>query len=378
MKYMKIWTMISLLFADSYSGIAAVGSTIVTGTAGTTLQVERVAAFDEPWAMTFLSDGSMLVTEKSGVLLLVMKNGSVRLPVAGVPIVAYGGQGGLGDIIAHPQFNANRFVYLSYAEEDTSGRRGAAVARATMNLTGASAVLEDLKVIWRQIPKVRGNGHYSHRMAFGSDGKIYITSGERQKEEPAQSWTQNLGKVIRINPDGSVPSDNPFQDNGPLAKTFWTIGHRNMLGIAFDEKGRLWVNEMGPRHGDELNLIESGQNYGWPLVSWGNHYSGLPIPDHNTRKEFKAPVVYWVPTIAPSSLIIYTGKLFPEWYGNALIGGLASKALIRIAIDGDEAREVERFSMGQRIREVEQGPDGVIWLLEDGDPGNLLRLSPED
>jgi len=376
MKHVKTGIMISLFFTCLY-GIADAGSAVVTGTAGTTLQVERVAAFDEPWAMTFLDDGSMLVTEKSGKLLLVTNDGSARLTVGGVPGVSYGGQGGLGDIIAHPQFSTNRLVYLSYAEEDQSGRRGAAVARATLNRTGPSPELADLQVIWRQVPKVSGSGHYSHRLAFGSDGKLYITSGERQKGEPAQSWMQNLGKVIRLNPDGSVPPDNPFQDKGELAKTFWTLGHRNMLGLALDEKGRLWATEMGPRHGDELNLIEAGENYGWPLVSWGNHYSGLPIPDHDTRPEFKAPAAYWVPTIAPSSLIIYTGRLFQNWQGNALIGGLASKALIRVEIDGNEAREVERFNMGQRIREIEQGPDGVIWLLEDGARGNLLRLSPK-
>ncbi|MCI5118857.1 MAG: PQQ-dependent sugar dehydrogenase, partial [Candidatus Electrothrix sp. LOE1_4_5] len=204
----------------------------------------------------------------------------------------------------------------------------------------------------------------------------FITSGDRQKQQPAQSWTQNLGKVIRLNEDGSVPPDNPFQDKGELAKTFWTLGHRNSLGIAFDKQGRLWTHEMGPRHGDELNLIVAGDNYGWPVVSWGDQYSGIPLPDHDTRPEFHAPETYWVPTVAPSGLIIYSGSLFPDWQGNALLGGLRSESLVRIRIQGNQAKEVERFDMGERIREVEQGPGGAIWVLEDGREGRLLRLRP--
>jgi glucose/arabinose dehydrogenase len=182
--------------------------------------------------------------------------------------------------------------------------------------------------------------------------------------------------VIRIHPDGTIPADNPFQDKGPLAKTFWSLGHRNMLGIAFDEHGQLWTHEMGPRHGDEFNLTVGGDNYGWPVVSWGDHYSGVAIPDHDTRPEFNAPEVYWVPTVAPSGLIIYSGNLFPEWQGNALIGGLASKSLVRVEIEGNKAVEVERFIMGKRIREVEQDLNGAIWVLEDKEGGRLLRLTP--
>lgn len=252
------------------------------------------------------------------------------------------------------------------------------VARARLRLPAAGPKLEDLEVIWRQEPKVTGRGHYSHRMAFSPDGHLFITSGERQKQAPAQSWTQNLGKVIRLNPDGSVPADNPFQDKGELAKTFWTLGHRNLLGIAFDSRGRLWTHEMGPRHGDEFNLITAGDNYGWPIVSWGDHYSGILIPDHDTRPDFHAPELYWVPTVAPSGLIIYDGKMFPGWQGNAFIGGLRSKSLLRIGIDGDQAYEAERFAMKKRIREVEQGPDGAIWVLEDKKGGRLLRLTAEE
>jgi glucose/arabinose dehydrogenase len=337
---------------------------------------ESFGEFNEPWAMTFLPDGDLLVTEKSGTMLLVHLDDRSRVPVSGVPEVAYGGQGGLGDIILHPQYKDNHWIYLSYAEQDASGKKGAVVVRAQLRLASAIPKLENLEVIWRQIPKVTGSGHYSHRLAFSPDGYLFITSGERQKQAPAQSWEQNLGKVIRLNADGSVPPDNPFQDRGELAKTFWSLGHRNLLGIAFDSQGRLWTHEMGPRDGDEFNLTMGGDNYGWPIVSWGDHYSGIPIPDHDTRPEFNAPEVFWVPTVAPSGLIIYAGNLFPEWEGNAFIGGLRSESLLRIRIEGDRAEEVERFAMGRRIREVELGPTGAIWVLEDKKEGRLLRLTP--
>lgn len=349
---------------------------MIDGNTGSKLDVESIAVFNEPWAMTFLPNGDLLVTEKSGGLFLLHLHDRSKVAVEGFPKVAYGGQGGLGDVVLHPQYAENHSIYLSYAEQDASGNRGAVVARATFSPDAVQPKLEHLEVIWRQQPKVSGSGHYSHRMTFGPDGTLFITSGERQKETPAQSWDQNLGKIIRINADGSVPSDNPFQDKGGLAKTFWTIGHRNLLGIAFDGEGRLWSHEMGPRHGDEFNLIVKGDNYGWPIVSWGDHYSGIPIPDHDTRPEFHAPAYYWVPTVAPSGLIIYRGSLFPEWQGNAFLGGLRSKSLVRMELQGEKAAEVERFDMGERIREVEQGPDGAIWVLEDGKDGRLLRLTP--
>lgn len=351
---------------------------MIYGNSGSRLFAESFGEFNEPWAMTFLPGGDLLVTEKNGTLLLVHLDNRSRAPVKGVPRVAYGGQGGLGDIILHPQYRENQWIYLSYAEQDASGKRGAVVARARFRPAAAGSKLENLEVIWRQEPKVSGSGHYSHRLAFSPDGHLFITSGERQKQTPAQSWTQNLGKVIRINADGSVPPDNPFQDKGELAKTFWSLGHRNVLGIAFDRQGQLWTHEMGPRDGDEFNLIIGGDNYGWPIVSWGDQYSGVPIPDHDTRPEFNAPELYWVPTVAPSGLIIYSGSMFPKWQGNALIGGLRSKSLIRIRIEGDRAEEVERFAMGKRIREVEQGPEGAIWVLEDKKDGRLLRLTPHE
>jgi glucose/arabinose dehydrogenase len=348
----------------------------IDGNAGSRLFAESYAEFNEPWAMTFLPDGDLLVTEKSGSLILFNVNDRSKVSVGGVPKVAYGGQGGLGDIILHPRFSDNRWIYLSYAEQDASGKKGAVVVRAQFIHASAKPKLKNIEVIWRQEPKVPGNGHYSYRLAFSPDGRLFITSGDRQKQTPAQSWTQDLGKVIRINADGSVPSDNPFQNKGKLAKTFWSIGHRNLLGIAFDRQGQLWTHEMGPRHGDEFNLTLGGDNYGWPIVSWGDHYSGMPIPDHDTRPEFNAPELYWVPTVAPSGMIIYNGDMFPDWRDNAFIGGLRSKSLVRIRLDGQRAYEVERFAMGKRIREVEQGPGGSIWVLEDKKDGRLLRLTP--
>jgi len=374
--------LILLLLTPSCGGADSseqhLGSRQITGSAGSTINVQAVAEFNEPWAMTFLPDGDMLVTEKSGTLLLVGGNDLSKTTVSGVPEVAYGGQGGLGDVILHPQYQSNRLIYISYAESGNQGKKGAAVARARFNRDSVPPALTDLRVIWRQQPKVSGSGHYSHRLAFGPGGSLFITSGDRQKQGPAQEWKNNLGKVIRLNDDGTVPEDNPFQTSGSLARSFWSVGHRNLLGIAFDPQGRLWTHEMGPRHGDEFNLIVAGDNYGWPVVSWGDQYSGIPIPDHDTRPEFNAPELYWVPTVAPSGLIIYDGKLFTDWIGNAFIGGLASKSLLRISISTNIVEEAERFSMEKRIREVEQGPDGAIWLLEDKKGGRLLKLTPQE
>lgn len=335
-----------------------------------------VASFDEPWAMTFLPDGRLLVTEKAGRLLVVNQEGSKSGPVAGVPKVAYGGQGGLGDVVLHPGFAENGMIYLSYAEAGDGDTRGAAVARGRLELDAAGGgALHDVRVIWRQNPKVSGRGHYGHRMAFSADGYLFISSGDRQKFSPAQDMRQNLGKIVRLRDDGSLPPDNPFAAEGGVAAEVWSLGHRNPLGLAFDSAGRLWNQEMGPRHGDELNLVKRGLNYGYPLVSNGDHYGGEEIPDHDTRPEFEAPKAFWVPAISPGGLMFYDGDEFPDWKGSAFIGGLSSKALIRVEFDGEEAREAERFEMGRRIREEEQGPDGAIWLLEDEKGGRLLRLT---
>jgi len=338
----------------------------------------EVGRFNEPWAMTFLPDGSLLITEKAGKLLHFDPATGKRATITGVPAVAYGGQGGFGDVLAHPQYASNGLVYYSYAEEGEDDTRGAAVARAKLVLDAdGSGQLTDAQVIWRQVPKVSGGGHFGHRLAFGSDGKLWISSSERQKFDPAQDMKSNLGKLIRLNDDGSVPADNPFVAQGAPADQVWSLGHRNILGIAFDSNGKLWEHEMGPKGGDELNLIQRGANYGYPIVSNGNHYDGRDIPDHDTRPEFNAPVVTWRQVISPAGFIIYNGAQFPQWQGSGFIGGLSSKSLVRVAFDGDKAREAERFDMGNRIREVEQGPDGAIWLLEDGSNGRLLKLTPK-
>lgn len=340
-------------------------------------KVTEVAKFNQPWAMTFLPDGRLLVTEKQGALKLYTIGGATQ-DISGVPRVVSEGQAGLGDIVLHPEFEENQWVYLSYAEAGDGDTSGAAVARAKLTLNENGGALEDLKVIWRQIPKVPGYGHYGHRLAFDSNGFLWITSGERQKFDPAQDMQSNLGKVVRLNDDGSVPKDNPFADQGEVAAQVWSLGHRNPLGIAFDAQSRPWVHEMGPKGGDELNLIVHGGNYGYPVVSQGDHYDGKDIPDHETRSEFREPVITWKPVISPAGFVIYSGAEFPEWQGNGFIGGLSSQALIRVEFDGTTAREAERYDMGARIREVEQGPDGALWVLEDereGSGGRLLKLT---
>ena len=352
----------------------------IEGTEGTKLEATEVATFDEPWAMTFLPDGSMLVTTKPGKLFHVVDG--EKTEVEGMFDVAYGGQGGLGDVVLDPDFEGNDRIWLSYVETlDKGATRGAAVVTATLDMSDGKPKLTDIEKVWRQEPHLPGKGHFSHRIAFGpkgsdQEGFVFITSGDRQKQLPAQNWDQNLGKVIRLNMDGSVPADNPFQDKGELAKTYWSVGHRNLLGIDFDADGRLWTHEMGPRHGDELNLTVAGENYGWPVVSNGDNYSGVPIPDHDTRPEFNKPEAYWVPAISPAGFVIYGGDTFADWKGDGLIGGLSSQALVRVDIEREKAEEAERYKWGKRIREVEEGPDGALYVLEDKSGARLLKLTP--
>jgi glucose/arabinose dehydrogenase len=356
---------------------ALLSLSIASAHASNGLNVQALSRFDQPWAMTFLPDGRMLVTEKPGQLQLVSADGLRKIAVDGVPAVSYGGQGGLGDVVTHPNFEANRVVYLSYAEAGDNGHSGAAVLRAKLDESSpGKPTLAGAKVIWRQVPKVSGRGHFGHRMAFSPDGFLFISSGERQKFDPSQDMKQNLGKIVRLNDDGSVPKDNPFYSQGGVAAQVWSLGHRNPLGLAFDEKGQLWNHEMGPRGGDEFNRVKRGANYGYPTVSNGRHYSGRNIPDHNTRPEFEAPVLWWPPVISPGGLTFYSGDVFKDWRGNALIAGLSAGALIRIDMTPGNIREVQRFNMQRRIREVEQGPTGAVWLLEDGGNGRLLKLMP--
>ena len=327
----------------------------------------------------------LLVTQKTGELFVFNTTTGAKTAVIGVPKVAYGGQGGLGDIILAPDFATSNTVYISYVEagKNTDDNKfGAKVIKATLTgLDTDTPSLQAVTPIWEQTPKMKGQGHFSHRLLFSPDGQyLYISSGERQEKTPAQDMSVNLGKIIRLNADGSIPVDNPFVGNtNNITKQFWTIGHRNVLGMAFDEKSRLWAHEMGPRGGDEFNLIEKGSNYGWPVVSNGRNYTGTDIPDHDTRPDFAAPKISWTPVISPSSISIYkAGKYndFPAWQGNALISGLSSKALIVVNFDKNKgAAERYRYDMGERIRGV-LNVDGQVWLLEDGANGRLLRLLP--
>lgn len=350
--------------------------------------IEPVASFDQPWAMAFLPDGRLLVTEKKGNLIIVSQDGVKSRPVGGMPDVDYGGQGGFGDVAIHPGFAENGVIYLSYAEGGLGGTRGAAVMRGVLNLA-ERPYLAGAEVIWRQYPKLVGYGHYGHRLLVDDDGYLWISSGDRQKFTPAQDMQSTVGKIVRLRDDGSVPADNPFvgylsvdpfvDDEGVYGQ-IWTLGHRNPLGIAFDLDGQLWEVEHGPAGGDELNLIVRGGNYGYPVVSNGDHYDGRVIPDHDTRPEFIKPAVWWTPVISPGNMIVYTGELFPGWRGDLLIAGLSSQAIVRIELDGTNAREAERYPMGARIRAVVEGPGGTLWALEDeaeDSQGRLLKLTPK-
>jgi glucose/arabinose dehydrogenase len=341
-------------------------------------QVQVVADFESPWSMTFLPDGRMLITEKSGTLYVVSADGQQRKPVDGIPEVSSEGQGGLGDVVLHPRFTQNRLVYFSYSEAGQGGK-GVVLARGVF-ADGEQPALQQVETLFRASPYVEGDGHFAGRIAFSNSGHLFFATGERQKFEPAQDPKSTLGKILSLNDDGTPAPGNPLVDKG-FHPAVWSYGHRNPLGIAFDADGNLWEQEMGPKGGDEVNLILPGRNYGYPIVSDGDHYDGKPIPNHDTRPEFEKPKVSWTPVISPAGLMVYSGKLWPQWEGDLFIGGLSSKALIRVDVDGTNARKGDQWPMGERIREPEEGPDGAIWLLEDGRRdarGRLLKLTPLD
>ncbi|WP_298464940.1 PQQ-dependent sugar dehydrogenase [uncultured Erythrobacter sp.] len=345
--------------------------------------VSEMGEFNEPWAIEFApGTGMLFVTEKSGTLKLMNTASGSVTEVSGAPTVAYGGQGGLGDV-AFLESEAEmpmdgRTIYLSWAEGGDGGNYGAAVGRGKLSCdeAGEDCAITDLGVVWRQSIKTGKRGHYSHRILFSPDEQhMFIASGDRQELDPAQDNTNNLGTIVRLNLDGTPAEGNPMADQGDVESQIWSYGHRNILGMDWDADGRLWDIEHGPAGGDELNLVQSGANYGWPTRSYGNHYNGDPIEDHSEDDGFVKPAAHWTPVIAPGDMIIYSGDMFGPWKGDALIAGLSSEALVRVDIDGEIATEAARYEVGGRLRSVEQGPDGSIWVAEDGDGGRVLKLS---
>ncbi len=367
-----------------------------------------IATFDNPWAMAFLPKSmTAIVTEKPGRIWLVDVESGRKQPVIGAPQVKYGGQGGLLDVVLAPAFASDNQVYLTYSQPSLLGGSSLALARAKLVRDASGARLEGLQVLWRD-PAGGEGGQFGAIIAFAPDGRsLFLSSGERQRMTPAQDPNQPIGKILHLTLDGKPAPGNPWAgktgassvtvtdppDDTEAARTtsgwqvkwpgenltpseIWTLGHRNPYGLAFAADGRLWSTEMGPRGGDELNLILPGRNYGWPLVSEGKNYDGVAIAPHSTRPDFVAPKLYWVPSVAPTSLLIYSGKLFPQWKGDGLIGALAAQSLIHVHIRGDTATKVEQWDMGHRIRFVGQGPDGAVYLLEDEAGGRMLRLTP--
>lgn len=347
----------------------------------TPLQVtEVVSGLSKPWALAFLPDGRMLITEKAPAALRILgTDNRLSPPVAGLPRTDGRNQGGLLDVAVAPDFAASPMIYWSYAEPREGGN-GTAVARGRLVADGAAPRVEGVEVIFRMQPTLDSTLHYGGRLVFAPDGKLFVTLGERSVlpgRVQAQDLGSHLGKIVRINPDGSVPADNPFVGRAGARPEVWSYGHRNVLAAALDPQGRLWEIEMGPKGGDELNRPERGRDYGWPTITYGEEYSGEPVGRGITQASgMEQPVYYWDPVISPSGMAIYTGDLFPEWRGNVFVGGLSSKALVRLVLDGDGVVGEERLLTDQdaRIREVAQGPDGALYVLTDG--GRLLRIAP--
>jgi glucose/arabinose dehydrogenase len=332
-----------------------------------------------PWGMAFLPDQRALVTEKPGQLRIVTLDGRVGEPIVGVPKVHTEGQAGLLDVAIDPQFATNRYVYLSYAEPREGGAAGTSVARA--KLSADDRELQQLEVIFRQQPSKPGGHHFGSRLVFALDGRLFVTLGERnQYREFAQTLDTDLGKVVRIESDGRIPADNPFVGRDGALPEIWSYGHRNVQGAALHPTtGELWTDEHGPQGGDELNVDRAGRNYGWPKITYGREYTGGKVSDYTALPGMEQPVHYWVPSIATSGLMFYTGDKFPQWRGNAFVGGLKSQSIARLELDGEKVVREERLFEGTlraRVRNLEQGPDGLIYVLTDELDGALLRIEP--
>lgn len=340
------------------------------------VRAETVAeGLDHPWALAFLPDGRILVTERPGRLRIVALDGSLSAPLTGVPTVHAEGQGGLLDVALDPAFAETQLVYLSYAEPGTGGTAGTAVARGRLGATG----LEGVSVIYRQQPKVDGNNHFGSRLVFGSDGLLFVTQGDRNQREAAQDLSSGIGKVMRINANGTVPADNPFVDSAGALPEIWSYGHRNVqAAMLHPETGQLWTVEHGARGGDELNHPEAGKNYGWPVITYGVDYSGASIGEGTTRAGMEQPVYYWDPVIAPSGMVYYTGDAFPGWQGSFVIGSMTPGLLVRLVMQDGVVASEERYlgDLDERIRDVQQGPDGFLYAVTDSDEGRVLRLRP--
>ncbi len=343
--------------------------TVQTG-AGAVVVEELASGLDHPWGLAFLPDGRLLVTEREGRLRILGSDNKLSAPLEGVPAVRARGQGGLLDVALDPGFKTNRTIYLSFAE---GGDDGASTAFASATL--GEGRIDGVKVIFRQLPKVSGDGHFGGRIVFARDGRLLLTTGDRQKFSPAQDLQSHLGKVIRINRDGTVPSDNPFVGRADAKPEIWSYGHRNMQGAAIDPvTGALWTIEFGPAGGDELNRPERGKNYGWPLVSWGDHYDGRDIPKPSTRADLADAVKYWNPAMNPSGMIFYTGAMFPAWKNNLLVASLGTPGIVRLTIENGKVTNEERIKLDDRIRDVEQAPDGSIYVATDQNDGRIWRL----
>ncbi|MGE0315006.1 MAG: PQQ-dependent sugar dehydrogenase [Lautropia sp.] len=349
-------------------------------TTRTPMRVDEIAGgLERPWSIAFLPDGRMLVTERPGRLRIVTPAGEVSRPVAGVPKVDARGQGGLLDVEPGPRFAEDRTIYFTYYEPREGGN-GLAVARARL-VDGDAPRLDALEVVFRMLPTLASRLHAGGRLVWAPDGTLFVTLGERSVLEgrrQARQLDSHFGKIVRINADGSVPPDNPYVGRAGARPEIWSSGHRNVLAAALDADGRLWEAEMGPRGGDELNLVRRGLDYGWPTIGYGEEYSGAPIHERTQADGLEQPVYYWDPVISPSGMAIHSGRLVPEWRGNVFIGGLSSRALVRLVLDGERVVGEERLltDRGERVREVVEGPDGALYLATDERDGHILRLSP--